>query len=133
MKIKNEVYYALFVIEIPYGPSEDEIDGEVVQWGAWRFRSTYVANGRQYLGQHGTSLLLARHIEGRALLTVYPRPQLALCDWDSRTTNRGISLPAPKEKVPGSHVHVLRVAWDDAHGIAVLLLETGMLWVLHYA
>lgn len=133
MKVKDQVYYAHFVIDVPYVPLEDNLDGEVVSWGHWRFRATYVANGQQYIGSNGASLLLARHVDGVVRLTVYPRNRLKVCDGASKIANRGTSLPFPKENVAGSDVHSVRVAWDDAHGIAVLMLETGKIWVLHYA
>jgi hypothetical protein len=133
MKVKNAVYYALFVIDVPYSPTEGEEEAEAVIWGDWNCRASYVANGQQYIGQYGTSMILARRVEEKAVLTVYPRLLLPLCDWDFKMANRGISLPVPDKVVPGEGIHAVRVGWDDVRGIAVLLMENGMLRVLHYA
>jgi len=133
MKHEKTVYYALFVIDVPYLVKEEEEDGEAVIWDDWTCRGSYMANGQQFVGTCGESLLLTRQVDGMAALTVYPRFRLPSCDWDFRMTNQGISLPVPPEKVPGNGSHAIRVAWDDARGIAVLMLETGMLWVLQYA
>jgi hypothetical protein len=133
MKVNGTVYYALFMIEVPYLTVEGEEEAEPVIWGEWNCRASYVADGPQYIGPYGTSMTLARQVDGKAALTVYPRLQLPLCDWEFKMTNRGISLPVPDEEVPGEGVHAVRVAWDDVRGIAVLLLANGMLRVLHYA
>jgi len=112
---------------------EGEEKAETVIWGEWNCRASYVANGPRYIGQYGASMMLARQLEGKAVLTVYPCLLLPLCEWEFKMTNRGISLPVPDEPVPGEGIHAVRVGWDDVRGIAVLLLENGMLRVLHYA
>jgi hypothetical protein len=133
MTVKGVVYYALFVIDVPYLPVEGGEEAETVIWGEWNCRASYVANGPQCIGQHGSSMILARQVDRKAALTVYPRLLLPLCDWEFKMTNRGTSLPVPDKAIPGESVFAVRVAWDDVRGIAVLLLGNGLLWVLHYA
>jgi hypothetical protein len=133
MVVNTAIYYALFVVEVPYLPIEGEGESEAVVWGEWTCRASYVANGQHYVGLNGTSMLLARRVREKAALTVYPQLRLPMCNWDLKMSNRGIPLPVPDEEVPGEGVHAVRVGWDDVRGIAVLMLANGTLRVLHYA
>ncbi|CAG8636965.1 6409_t:CDS:2, partial [Acaulospora colombiana] len=67
-----------------------------------------------------------KHLRGskRAALTVYPRIMFPLNHYSSKIIKRGISLPAPAETCSGEDVFAIRIAWDDAHGIAALLFES---------
>ncbi|PVF98711.1 hypothetical protein CPB86DRAFT_784550 [Serendipita vermifera] len=128
----DEVLYATFIINLQF--SIEEVEGkETFSWGVWTFRTTYTPPGSHYIGEHGMSSVLARYQNKRAGLTLYPRFMFPLNHYSSKIIKRGISLPAPPDSCSGEDVFAIRIAWDDVHGIAALLFESGMLWILHYA
>jgi hypothetical protein len=129
---KGEYVYALFIIEQSFFiPNAFEGD-ESVEWGAWSFRSCYTPQGNFFVGMDGQSSVVTRHRARRAYLTVYPRLHIPINDGFSTLKSCGIELPLPDVSCTGDNVRSVRVAWDDASGVAVLLFPSGMLWVLHY-
>jgi hypothetical protein len=80
----------------------------------------------------GQSSVVTRYRSRRAYLTVYPRLHIPINDGFSTLKSCGIELPLPDVSCTGDNVRSVRVAWDDASGVAVLLFPSGMLWVLHY-
>lgn len=80
----------------------------------------------------GQSSVVARYMSRRAYLTVYPRLHIPVNNGLSTLKSHGIELPLPDMSCTGDSVHSVRVAWDDASGVAVLLFASGTLWVLHY-
>ncbi|KAG8807147.1 hypothetical protein FRC17_004619 [Serendipita sp. 399] len=134
MKVGSEIFYATFIIEIPYIRLGESHDERVYLGKNWTYRSTYAANGNHIIGKMGQSSLLSRFKAGEAFLTAYPRLKLPRSQFKTKIVNRGLSLPLPEgESCNGTDVHSIRTAWDDAHGIAVLYFNSGLLWILQYA
>ncbi|KAG8799948.1 hypothetical protein FRC16_004043 [Serendipita sp. 398] len=134
MKVGDDVFYATFIIEVPYIRLGESHDERVYLGKNWTVRSTYIANGTHVIGNKAQSSLLSRFRAGDALLTAYPRLNIPRSHFRTKIVNRGISLPVPDgESCNGSDVHSIRTAWDDVHGIAVLYFNSGLIWILHYA
>jgi hypothetical protein len=128
----DEVLYATFIINLQF--TIEEVEGtETFTWGMWTFRTTYTPPGSHYIGDHGMGAVLAQYQSKRAALTIYPRPMLPLNVYSTKLIKRGISLPVPNVTCGGDDIFAVRIAWDDVHGIAALLFESGMLWIVHYA
>lgn len=130
---KDENVYALFIIELNYFIPNAFQGDELIEWGTWSFRSSYTPIGNFWVGKDGQSAVVARYKARRAHLSVYPRLQIPVNEGLSSLKHRGISLPVPDETCSGESSRSIRVTWDDCSGVGVLLFETGMLWVLHYA
>jgi hypothetical protein len=129
---KGENVYALFIIEQNFSiPTAFEGD-ESVEWGTWTFRSCFAPQGNFFVGMYGQSSVVTRYVSRSAYLTVYPRLHIPINDGFSTLKSGGIELPLPEVSCGGDSINSVRVVWDDANGVAILLFASGMLWILHY-
>lgn len=130
-KVKKSGLKVQFVIELPFSLS-DGLEGgnECVQFAEWQMYSTRLPPGNHYIGQNGFSSVISQYNQEKASVWVYPRLGIP---GGYNTQHFGRALPLPSKACWGMNLNEVRVAWDDARGIAVLVFNDGGLWVLHYA
>lgn len=128
--MRHKSSHFLFIVELSYSILEED---EKIEWGLWRFRSGYEGPGTHYIGDSGHSALKVRYGSRRAYLTLFPRLQIPVNNGHMEIARVGMRLPSPEESCIGDDPLSIRMCWDDASGIAVLMHENGVIWVLHYA
>jgi hypothetical protein len=121
-----------FVIELPYFVSDGlEGGGECVRFGRrWEMRSTRLPPGNHFVGINGLSSVITQYNQEKASIWAYPRSALPV---GYNVQHFGKALPLPNKSCWGMELNAVRVAWDDARGIAVLVFTDGGMWILHYA